>query len=722
MASGTVHTMNPMLMAGGAGSDSEPSDDEEHSKGVQRASALVRNRSDSQDGAFTSSLASRSANSTAMAAAIFQRHDTNGDCELDADELAAALRSMGAAADQQAVRTILAGSDAISLQEFVAWHSRQQSTGGMDAAVKRLGRKVERGLQTLQTAVLGPQDTATRPVPPESLFVLDTRSNEATRQDVKVAQRIYDRFGSEFTHLEDHIRHMEQSNHWTDVWQRVAEQSFDEEACAKELGWSMELVAVARETTIKTTGQTGYGTALCRVFLRVVAPSISGRYPGSKLTAEHVRSKAQKFALSRRNELEDLLSEDHVPVEAAVGAVKEAMEQELSFRRKKIEALQRRLEVVPRDMPAGVLVSGLRGAAASCNGLYVVSGLRHFFGRSIWAQRGGSNVLFYDVSSESPHVSSGVSEGVWVLGPTLSSGRCTAWLSDPGGQAYSPPLTSTAADSDSEWMVYDTLKAKWVPAPGTHSPQFAIEMDADSETMQQYLQAAVKDQETVLRHAQARLTAHGFDETLRATLGVRAGPNGTIGRGDYSAWRTDFYSEELRRMQTTLAKQIVSSFPTDFSNDAGDNRAKVIKVIKDFTHSAEASLQERKHAKLRFLSQIGRPTVARAFFAWKLVARRKISSSELQTGTMFAEPQLPWNIRHPRSDFTSCWEAVQGLLLVYIAFVVPWRISFGVLADEWSFLWFFEIVIDLYFTADILLNSKQCACSLLSAHHSLRMH
>lgn len=713
-----VH-VNPLLQKGDDSiwENSETSDDEGTDALPSDYSANLRgsglHRSESRDSLSSISFGPRSA-SSATAVAIFRRHDLHKNGVLDAGELAAALRSMGVAADQHAVRAVLAhgeADDTVTMEEFVAWHSYQQAPGGLASAadrVKRVRQSVGRGVRSLQTKVLGPQEQAARPVPPESLFVLDTRTNEAARREAEVRQQVYNRFRSEFRQLEDHIQDMNQSNHWSAVWQRVAERSFDkteEEKCAKELGWSPELMRTAKEAMIQSTGQRGYGTALYRVFLCAVAPSISGLVPGSKPTVQHVRDRAQQFATSPRNEIEEMLSEnDHVPVEAAVGAIKKALEKELLYLSKKMKALQRRLEALPPDAPAGVRISGLRGDAAGSNGLYVVSGLRHFFDRSVWTQLGGSNILFYDVSYDNQQVLSGAYDGVWVLGPTLSSGRCTAWLSDPARKSYSPPLTPTAGVCGPEWMVYDTLKAKWKLAPGTHCPQFAVQPDDGSGTVQEYFQAALADQKALLKSANARLTASDFDQTVRATIGARKRPGGKINKNDFTDWRTDFYSEELGSMRHALAKKVTDAFPTAFSNDTGDNRAKVQKLIKDFTNVADASVQERKHAKLRLLSNISRPTVSRAFFAWRLVARRKVSASDLQMGTLFAEPQLPWNIRHPRSDFTSSWEAAQALLLVYIAFVVPWRISYGVTADEYSFLWYFEIGIDAYFTVDVLLN------------------
>ena len=56
----------------------------------------------------------------------------------------------------------------------------------------------------------------------------------------------------------------------------------------------------------------------------------------------------------------------------------------------------------------------IAGEAAAANGLYVASGLRQFFGRPIFAQRGGGHSLFYDATwSDGEWI-----DGVWALGPT----------------------------------------------------------------------------------------------------------------------------------------------------------------------------------------------------------------------------------------------------------------------------------------------------------------
>lgn len=50
------------------------------------------------------------------------------------------------------------------------------------------------------------------------------------------------------------------------------------------------------------------------------------------------------------------------------------------------------------------------------------------------------------------------------------------------------------------------------------------------------------------------------------------------------------------------------------------------------------------------------------------------------------------------------WEGFQVWLLVYIAFTLPWRLCFNQDAEQGSFLYYFELFIDIYFTVDVILN------------------
>jgi hypothetical protein len=104
---------------------------------------------------------------------------------------------------------------------------------------------------------------------------------------------------------------------------------------------------------------------------------------------------------------------------------------------------------------------------------------------------------------------------------------------------------------------------------------------------------------------------------------------------------------------------------------------------------------------MRFAMRMARPALSKAFFSWKYASRQKVDTATITSG-MFAEPTLPWNVRHPRSPFTNAWESIQGFLLVYVAFTVVWRLSFNISAT--GYVLAFENLIDIYFAVDVFLN------------------
>ena len=60
----------------------------------------------------------------------------------------------------------------------------------------------------------------------------------------------------------------------------------------------------------------------------------------------------------------------------------------------------------------------------------------------------------------------------------------------------------------------------------------------------------------------------------------------------------------------------------------------------------------------------------------------------------------------PTASFRGNWDMVQALFLLYIAFSLPYRIGFDDNVILWSFWFWFDAVLDLYFVFDICLNFK----------------
>lgn len=64
------------------------------------------------------------------------------------------------------------------------------------------------------------------------------------------------------------------------------------------------------------------------------------------------------------------------------------------------------------------------------------------------------------------------------------------------------------------------------------------------------------------------------------------------------------------------------------------------------------------------------------------------------------------NMIHPNSSFRKRWDICQALLIVYLAFACPYRVSFDDGVALWSGWFFLDLFIDLYFISDVCLNFR----------------
>lgn len=60
----------------------------------------------------------------------------------------------------------------------------------------------------------------------------------------------------------------------------------------------------------------------------------------------------------------------------------------------------------------------------------------------------------------------------------------------------------------------------------------------------------------------------------------------------------------------------------------------------------------------------------------------------------------------PTSSFRGNWDLVQAFLLMYIAVSLPYRLGFDDNVVLWSFAFFFDLCVDIYFIADLCLNFR----------------
>ncbi len=64
------------------------------------------------------------------------------------------------------------------------------------------------------------------------------------------------------------------------------------------------------------------------------------------------------------------------------------------------------------------------------------------------------------------------------------------------------------------------------------------------------------------------------------------------------------------------------------------------------------------------------------------------------------------NMIHPNSTFRKRWDVWQAVLIVYLAFACPYRVSFDDPVVLWSGWFVFDLFIDLYFIMDVCLNFR----------------
>ena len=138
------------------------------------------------------------------------------------------------------------------------------------------------------------------------------------------------------------------------------------------------------------------------------------------------------------------------------------------------------------------------------------------------------------------------------------------------------------------------------------------------------------------------------------------------------------------------------------SGNPDDQKTLIDELISSYVWKVQRDIAARRLAKRKFVARISRPSLSRAFFSWKFACRQS-SAATMPSSGLFAEPQLPWNVRHPRSRFTGVWEGIQAIVLVYVAFSVVFRVCLNVPAvGLWAVL---EGLIDFYFLIDVLLQA-----------------
>lgn len=88
-------------------------------------------------------------------------------------------------------------------------------------------------------------------------------------------------------------------------------------------------------------------------------------------------------------------------------------------------------------------------------------------------------------------------------------------------------------------------------------------------------------------------------------------------------------------------------------------------------------------------------------------AREMNRVMDYEGGVGDAEPENHYHgkwIVLPDSTFRKVWDAAQVVLLCYVAMVTPLRIGFDIEVELFGATWFWEVLVDIYFIADIFIN------------------
>lgn len=79
---------------------------------------------------------------------------------------------------------------------------------------------------------------------------------------------------------------------------------------------------------------------------------------------------------------------------------------------------------------------------------------------------------------------------------------------------------------------------------------------------------------------------------------------------------------------------------------------------------------------------------------------------ETRTHSEFHLDEIPPFIRDPDSFSSAAWDLISVLFLLYVTAAVPVRACFGLDDELWSATFWFEVIVDLFFAVDILVNFR----------------
>ena len=79
---------------------------------------------------------------------------------------------------------------------------------------------------------------------------------------------------------------------------------------------------------------------------------------------------------------------------------------------------------------------------------------------------------------------------------------------------------------------------------------------------------------------------------------------------------------------------------------------------------------------------------------------------ETHVESMYELQPLPKWVRDPDSSFSAAWDLTSVALLLYVAITVPLRAGFEIDVELWTFAFFFDAFVDIFFIIDLIINFR----------------
>ena len=194
----------------------------------------------------------------------------------------------------------------------------------------------------------------------------------------------------------------------------------------------------------------------------------------------------------------------------------------------------------------------------------------------------------------------------------------------------------------------------------------------------------------VARESSGRLSSGSRDDTAAQQLGRQGSGGGSRPALRYGGSSSAFYAETdagARKLHELhhAAQQDGALSPPSQSRAATGAKGRWMRA-RTFVRTTFAISRDLKDLKA-MVGSVSRGT-----------------TEEIEARLLNEELKKQKGVIMPDTVFRYAWDALQVLFLVYVAVVVPFRVCFNVQPALWSGVWWWELIIDIYFIVDVILN------------------